>query len=79
VSTVTEIERAIEKLPSEQQAELRRLMDTKLPKTVPPPPPAAATDFDAWLAQSTGLARGILTTDERMQETRGEDGPQVIH
>ena len=73
MSTVAEIERAIEKLPSEQQAELRRWMDTQLFKTVPTRPASAATDFDAWLVQSTGLARGILTTDERMQETRGED------
>lgn len=29
--------------------------------------------FQAWLTASTGLATGVLTTDERMQETRGED------
>lgn len=29
--------------------------------------------FQAWLTSSTGLAMGVLTTDERMQETRGED------
>ena len=31
------------------------------------------TKFDAWLAASVGLAKGDLTTDERMRETRGED------
>jgi hypothetical protein len=30
-------------------------------------------DFDGWLAASTGIAKGRLTTDERMRETRGED------
>lgn len=37
---------------------------------------AEATDvaqFKAWLISSTGLAKGKLTTDERMRETRGED------
>jgi hypothetical protein len=29
--------------------------------------------FQAWLTTSTGLAKGILTTDERLRETRGED------
>jgi len=72
MSTVLEIERAIEKLPSEQQAELRRWMDTHLPKTAPSSP-SDATDVDAWLTKTTGLAKGVLTTDERMQETRGED------
>jgi len=29
--------------------------------------------FQAWLTSSIGLAKGRLTTEERMQETRGED------
>ncbi len=34
---------------------------------------AETADFERWLAASTGLAKGLLTTDERMRETRGED------
>lgn len=29
--------------------------------------------FDEWLAASTGIAKGRLTTEARMRETRGED------
>ena len=32
-----------------------------------------AEDFERWLAASVGIAKGRLTTDERMRETRGED------
>jgi hypothetical protein len=28
--------------------------------------------FKAWVTGSAGLAKGVLTTDERMNETRGE-------
>lgn len=34
---------------------------------------AEMENFKAWLASSTGIAKGRLTTDERMRETRGED------
>ncbi len=78
MNTLAEIQREIEKLSAEQQAEIRHWMDTELPKTVPTLPASAAADFDTWLVQSTGLARGILTTDEQMRETRGEDGLPVI-
>jgi len=73
MSTVAEIERAIEQLPPEQWAEIRRWMDAQLPKIRGNAPASDSTDFDTWLASSTGLAKGLLTTDERMQETRGED------
>jgi len=38
-------------------------------------PAAAQTsdDFATWLTASTGLARGLCTTDEPLRETRGED------
>jgi bifunctional DNA-binding transcriptional regulator/antitoxin component of YhaV-PrlF toxin-antitoxin module len=42
-------------------------------------PAQAATDdgvlaeFQTWLANSTGLAKGKFTTNERMRETRGDD------
>lgn len=34
---------------------------------------AAFDEFDAWLAESIGLADGKLSTDVLMRETRGED------
>ena len=41
-------------------------------KAVPAPIPDAAgsAQFQTWLGESTGLAAGRLTTDERMAETR---------
>jgi hypothetical protein len=43
------------------------LMPTKNAST------AEAADFDTWLAASTGRARGKLTTEARLMETRGDD------
>ncbi|MEQ1860308.1 MAG: hypothetical protein ABMA13_10260 [Chthoniobacteraceae bacterium] len=37
------------------------------------PTDSTAADFDEWLAASTGIAKGRLTTDERMRETRGDE------
>jgi len=36
------------------------------------PDPAELAQFQDWLKESTGLAAGKLTTDERMRETRGD-------
>ena len=69
MSTVAEIERAISHLPPEQWTEIRRWMDAQAPKAAPG---ADLAEFDVWLAASIGIARGKLTTDERMRETRGE-------
>lgn len=69
MSTVAEIERAISHLPPDQWTEIRRWMDAHAPKASADADP---TEFDEWLAASTGLARGKLTTDGRMHETRGE-------
>ena len=30
-------------------------------------------EFDTWLTESVGIAKGRFTTDELMRETRGED------
>ena len=30
-------------------------------------------EFEAWIAESVGIAKGKFTTDEMMRETRGED------
>jgi hypothetical protein len=74
MSTIAEIERAIEKLPPEQWVEIRRWMDAHFPKGRDESSPTGGfAAFDAWLASSTGLAKGLLTTDDRMRETRGED------
>jgi hypothetical protein len=32
-----------------------------------------ADEFDRWLTESTGMAKGQFTTDELMRETRGDD------
>ena len=69
MSTVAEIERAIGHLPPEQWTEIRRWMDAHAPKAARG---ADMAEFDVWLAASTGIAKGKLTTDERMRETRGE-------
>ena len=44
-------------------------------KAIPAAVPDAdeLTHFQTWLDESTGLAAGKLTTDERMKETRGDD------
>ena len=34
---------------------------------------AEMTAFKTWLNASIGIAKGRITTDERMRETRGED------
>jgi hypothetical protein len=31
------------------------------------------SQFRAWLTSSVGMAKGKFTTDQRLQETRGED------
>ena len=41
-------------------------------KAVPATPPVQ-DEFQSWLAASVGMAKGRLTTAERMAETRGED------
>jgi len=72
MSTIAEIERAIEKLPPEQWVEIRRWMDSHISQGRGDATNDSAS-FDVWLASSTGLAKGLLTTDDRMRETRGED------
>ena len=74
MSTVAEIERAISQLPSEQWTEIRRWMDAHSPKAAEG---ADMAEFDAWLASSIGIAKGKLTTDGRMRETRGLGEPKA--
>jgi len=73
MSTVAEIERAIEKLPPAQWLEIRHWMDRHLPKVAEAEPARELARFEDWLGASTGIAKGRFTTDERMRETRGED------
>ena len=73
MSTLAEIEAAIEKLPPEQWQEIRRWMESRAPKEGVDFRTAELAEFDRWLAASTGIAKGRLTTDERIRETRGED------
>ena len=70
VSTLAEIEKAIETLPPEDWMKIRRWMDSRAPV---PPRVEEMAGFDRWLTESTGIAKGRFTTDERMRETRGED------
>ena len=36
-------------------------------------PADESQEFDAWLKNSVGMAKGMPSTDEMMRETRGED------
>jgi hypothetical protein len=46
---------------------------TKVEITLPEEKPGGMAGFEGWLTASIGLAKGKLTTDMRMRETRGED------
>ena len=67
MSTLAEIEAAIEKLPPEQWTEIRRWMDEHAPRTSGP------VDFARVLARSIGTATTGLSTADIMRMTRGED------
>ncbi len=71
MSTLAEIEQAIETLPPPQVEELAVWLEQR--RFQKAAANAEHKEFRAWLAASTGLAKGKLTTDERMRETRGED------
>ena len=73
MSTLAEIEEAIEQLPPEEWMEIRRWMDSHAQRANAGSGVGKAEDFERWLAASTGIAKGRLTTDGRMRETRGED------
>ncbi len=70
VSTLAEIKKAISYLPPEQWMEIRRWMDAHALNRAQG---ADMARFDALLSASTGIAKGKLTTDGRMGETRGEE------
>ncbi len=68
MSTVAEIETAIENLPTPQVEELAIWLDAYRSRRVAAPP--AAED---WLKQARGAARPGVTTAEVMALTRGDE------
>lgn len=66
MSTITEIEAAIEKLPAPQVDELATWLEQFRLRR--PPPPSA----ERWLERARGAAMPGVTTEEVMKLTRGE-------
>lgn len=67
MSTIAEIEAAIEKLPAPQVDELADWLEKHRVRRATPPP------VETWLAQARGAARPDVTTTEMMALTRGEE------
>lgn len=67
MSTITEIEAAIEHLPEPQVAELAAWLEKRRAWRATPPA------VDTWLARARGAARAGVTTDQVMSSTRGEE------
>lgn len=66
MSTITEIETAIEHLPAAQVEELASWLDTLRTRI------STTTTVESWLAQARGVARPEITTADVMKSTRGE-------
>jgi hypothetical protein len=67
MSTLTEIEEAIEQLPVQQVEELAAWLGQRLPhKTARP-------RVEDWIGRARGAARAGVTTDDVMALTRGEE------
>lgn len=67
MTTISEIEKAIEHLPLPQVEELARWLEVYRARRGSP------TNAESWLAQARGVARSGVTTDEVMSLTRGEE------
>jgi len=67
VSTIAEIEAAIEKLPVRQVEQLAEWLKRYLTRRATPPP------VENWLARAGGAARPGATTAQVMALTRGEE------
>ena len=67
MSTIAEIERAIEHLPASQIDELANWLEAYRSRRTAPPP------AEAWLKRARGVARSGVTTTEVMALTRGEE------
>ena len=67
MSTITEIEAAIENLPASQVEELAAWLETLRVRRATPPP------VESWLARARGAARPGVKTAEVMALTRSEE------
>jgi hypothetical protein len=67
MSSIIEIENAIEKLPAPQVDELAGWLETLRARRATPPP------FESWLQSARGAARPGETTAKVMALTRGEE------
>jgi hypothetical protein len=67
VSTIAEIEAAIEQLPAQQVEELAEWLEAHRARRV------AGLTPDDWLKRATGAARPDVTTNDVMTVTRGEE------
>jgi hypothetical protein len=67
MSSIAEIERAIEKLPAPQMDELAGWLAALRAKRTTPPP------LESWLQRARGAAQPGTTTAKMMALTRGEE------
>ena len=67
MSTITEIEAAIEKLPATQVDELAKWLDQFRLRRLTPP------SAEQWLARARGAAKPGITTEQVMALTRGDE------
>lgn len=67
MSTITEIEQAIEQLPARQVDELAHWLEAHRAQRANPLP------VDTWLNRARGAARPDVTTDDVMSLTRGDE------
>ena len=66
MSTINEIEQAIERLPTPQVDELAQWLEAHRARR------AVTLPVDAWLKRARGAAGADVTTDDVMSLTRGE-------
>jgi len=66
MSSVAEIEAAIEQLPPQQVEELASWLETRRAER------KTSISFDEWLEKAKGAARPGVTTQDVMELTRGE-------
>ena len=67
MSAITEIEQAIERLPTPQVDELAHWLDAHRARRT------TALPVDAWLNRARGAARPDATTEDLMSLTRGDE------
>jgi hypothetical protein len=67
MSTLAEIEAALEQLPAPQLEQLARWLETLRQRRATPPP------VESWLQRARGAAMPGVKTDDVMKLTRGEE------